>query len=157
MHQEMDTEVLWFRSQIDWWIGMILVVLPFVGLSGLISEWRSGDIRSVIALVISMVFIVALYGVFVISIRYGMTRDDLIIQFGVMKRRIRYADISEVRPTKNPLSAPALSLNRLEIRTTRTTFGRILISPFPREEFLAALAVRAGLIRHGERLVRTID
>ena len=46
----------------------------------------------------------------------------------------RIADIESIRPTHNPLSAPAASLDRLEIRF----IGRrsVLVSPRRQEEFI---------------------
>ena len=89
--------------------------------------------------------------------RYGIARDDLIIRFGVVRQRIRLDEIREVVPTHNPLSSPALSLDRLAIRTGPSIFSGTMISPADREVFLATLALRTGLRQDGNRLVRITD
>lgn len=89
-----------------------------------------------------------------IPIRYGIEDNWLIIRFGVVRRRIPLSDIREVHPTHNPLSSPALSLDRLAIRIDDGYMGMSLISPAQREEFLTLLASSAVLAREGDRLVR---
>jgi hypothetical protein len=89
----------------------------------------------------------------VIPVRYGVSSDRLVIRFGVVRRHVDLAAIREVYPTHNPLASPALSLDRLAIRTGDGPFGMSLISPGEREEFLSALASGAGLVRNNDRLV----
>ena len=74
--------------------------------------------------------------------------------FGICRRRIPFADLSEVRPKSNPLSAPALSLDRLRVRFGRGAFRALMISPAARDLFLDELARKAGLKREGDRLFR---
>ncbi len=69
---------------------------------------------------------------------------------------IPLAEISEVRPTSNPLSAPALSLDRLRVQFGRGLVGAVFISPVDRDHFLDELAQKAGLKREGARLVRRV-
>jgi hypothetical protein len=69
--------------------------------------------------------------------------------------RIPLGDIVEVRPTRSPLSSPALSLDRLHIRFGEGFFKAAMISPADRQELLGELAARAGLQRDGDRLVRS--
>ena len=53
---------------------------------------------------------------------------------------IAYRDITSVRLSHNPLSAPALSLRRLEIRYGKHAW--VLISPRDRDAFIASLRRR---------------
>ncbi len=71
---------------------------------------------------------------------YTLTDSDLLIRSAFLTWRIPLASIRRVRPTRNPMASPALSMNRLEIRTTRG-FGP-LISPRNRSEFLQLLRER---------------
>ena len=65
-----------------------------------------------------------------------------IVRSGPVRRRLAIADIVAITPTRNPLSAPALSLDRLRIDVRRG--GYVLISPADRDAFLADLEARRG-------------
>ncbi len=40
--------LLWFRSKVDWWIAVVLVILPLVQVEGAISALRRGDQEALI-------------------------------------------------------------------------------------------------------------
>lgn len=149
-----DIEVRWFRSKVDWWLGVVLLVVPLVELTALVTALRTGDRETAMATAIGVGLVAAVYGLLLTPVRYGLSRECLIIRFGVMRRRVAFDAIDQVRRTHNPLAAPALSLDRLAIQTRGTRLGLNLISPLEREEFLSDLAERAGLARDGDRLVR---
>jgi hypothetical protein len=150
-----DPEVRWFRSKIDWWLGLILVALPLVELGALLAALRSGERDAAIATAAGFAMVAAIYGLLLIPVRYGVSNEHLIIRFGVVRRRIALDAIGEVYATHNPLSSPALSLERLAVRTGAGLSGMSLISPLEREEFLSTLAAKARLVRDGDRLVRS--
>ncbi|MDT8434491.1 MAG: PH domain-containing protein [Anaerosomatales bacterium] len=87
-------------------------------------------------------------------VRFGIARDELIVRFGIVRLRIPLDTIQEVVLTHNPLSAPALSLDRLAVRTGMSPLSETMISPADREAFLSTLAMHSGLRRDGDRLVR---
>jgi len=69
--------------------------------------------------------------------RYDLSGGTLIIRSGPFRWSIPVADIKSITPTRNPLSSPALSLDRLRIE-----YGReraVMISPNQKEAFLRAL------------------
>jgi hypothetical protein len=104
---------------------------------------------------VAMVLIVfGIYFGLVFPMRYGLDDTDLLVRFGVCRQRVPLADITEVRPTHNPLSSPALSLDRLHVQYGPGFFKAVMISPADREGFLDDLARSAGLKREGDRLVR---
>lgn len=70
---------------------------------------------------------------------YTITETDLLVQSGPFRWRIPLATIRSVRPTRNPLSSPALSMDRLEVRYQK---GMVLISPEEQERFLEELRRR---------------
>ncbi|WOV86868.1 PH domain-containing protein [Sporosarcina oncorhynchi] len=64
--------------------------------------------------------------------------DGLItIRFGPFKSKVKIADIRKLRATKNPLSAPALSISRIEI--AYGAYGMTLVSPKDRVLFIKTL------------------
>ena len=70
----------------------------------------------------------------------GLTEHDLLVRSGPFRWRVPLGQIHSVTPTRNPLSSPALSLDRLRIEYGDGKW--ILISPRERERFLEALEAR---------------
>lgn len=149
-------KTIWYRSKVDWWLGLILIVVPLVSLAVLVASFRSSDRVELVVAIMTCIFIAALYGLLIIPVRYGIAEDELIIRFGVVRWRVRLRAIEEVKPTRNPLSSPALSLDRLAVRTGPGLLSMTLISPADREDFLKLLAMRSGLGWDGNRLVRVV-
>jgi membrane protein YdbS with pleckstrin-like domain len=87
------------------------------------------------------------------STLYQVTDRELIVRSGPFRWTIPISDVESVRPSRSPLSSPALSLDRLEIRYAG---GRMLmISPKDREGFLETLVSRSrDLHRAGEHVRR---
>ncbi len=74
------------------------------------------------------------------STRYYINerKNQLVVTSGPLKWRIDIESITAITETRNPLSSPALSLDRLLI-----CYGRhqqIMVSPKNKHEFLVALA-----------------
>lgn len=146
--------MVWYPSKVDRWLGVILVLIPLIELFVVGLSLRSGEAEGIIAGLITLVFVALLYVGVVLPVRYGITDRELIIRFGLVRQRIPLEKITEVRPTRSPLASPALSMDRLAIRTGKGFLPGAQISPARREEFLTLLASRAGLARQGDRLVR---
>lgn len=86
--------------------------------------------------------------------RYTLTEGKLIVQSGPFRWVIELDSITEVFPTRNPLSSPACSLDRLHIRYRPSRQG-IMISPQDKAVFLQDLVVLSpGLTLDGDRMVR---
>ena len=69
---------------------------------------------------------------------YTIKGKELEIRFGFLyKQKIDITSIREIKETNNPLSSPAASLDRLDIRYGRS--GSVLISPQRKEEFVNKL------------------
>jgi len=104
---------------------------------------------SLFFLILAILMPVVLYG-----ISYTLTRDKLIIKCAFLFRSIiSLKQIIEVYPTRNPLSAPACSLDRLRIKYTGHWFGA-LISPDDKQVFMQDLIQRCPqLVRKNDRLV----
>lgn len=93
----------------------------------------------------------ALYGT-----GYGFLGSELRIHSGPFVWRVPLADVDRVKPTRNPLSGPAPSLDRLEVRYGG---GRrfVLISPEDKGGFLRALAARAPQLEVDGHSARRVD
>ncbi|KAF2514136.1 PH domain-containing protein [Flavobacterium salilacus subsp. salilacus] len=70
---------------------------------------------------------------------YVINNDSLQIKMGIIEyQQVKISDITSVKRTNNPVSAPALSLKRLEVRYGNR-FDYLLISPKDRDAFIANL------------------
>ena len=71
--------------------------------------------------------------------RYSITPSDLAIRCAFLTSRIPLHSITKVQPTRTALSAPALSLDRLEVTHDA---GIAVISPANTDRFLAEIRAR---------------
>ena len=77
------------------------------------------------------------------------------IRSGPFRFRVPLGEVISVEPSRNPLSSPACSLDRLLIRYGRR---QIMVSPKDRLAFLDALARRGSqLVRDGDRVIKGGD
>jgi Bacterial PH domain len=71
---------------------------------------------------------------------YAVTADDLIVHAGPFRRTVPLHSISSLRATRDRRQAPALSLDRIEVRYDSR---RVLVSPRDRTGFVRAILERA--------------
>ncbi len=147
-------QLRWYRSKIDWWLVPVLCLPPLVALAVCVAFVLAGSTFGILLGVAVAVAVAGIYIGLVFPTQYGLDDTQLVVRFGVCRQRIPLADISEVTPTQNPLSAPALSLDRLGIQFGQGVFKAVMISPADRDHFLDELAQKAGLRREGDRLFR---
>jgi hypothetical protein len=144
----------WYRSKVDWWLGVLLGLAPALVVVGGVLAVVGGAPSDAYAAVGGLAVLGAVYGGLVLPMRYGMSDRELVVRHGLVRQRIRLADITEVKRTRSPLSSPALSLDRLAVKFGEGMFRSVMISPLEREAFLEELARKAGLARDGEGLRR---
>ncbi len=152
-----------YRSKVDWWVGLIIaigvVVILGNGIFLLVKPPPDGSPAILAPIAIGMFLMAAFMAWILFSTRYTITARDLLVRSAFFRWRIPLEQITEVRPSHNPLSSPALSLDRLRVNyerpNRRTTF--ILISPKAKDQFLNELAEAAGLEMEADRLVRNAD
>lgn len=144
----------WYPSKVDWWLVPLLSLAPVASIVACISLVLEGQLAALPWAVGGVLLVLGVYLGLVIPMKYGLDDTTLVVRFGICRQRIALADILEVRPTHNPLSSPALSLDRLRIQFGPGLFKAVMISPADRDRFLDDLAERAGLTREGDRLVR---
>jgi hypothetical protein len=144
---------VWYASKVDLWIGAGMCIPPAASVASIASLAWAGA-AALPSAVLSTALVVGVYGGLVLPMKYGITDTEIVVRHGLVRQRIPLADITEVRPTSNPLSAPALSLDRLRIQFGEGFFKSAMISPRDKGRFLDELAAKAGLRREGDRLVR---
>ncbi len=149
-----DIPAQWYRSKVDWWLALVLCVPPVASVSVCIALVQAGKMSELPIGIGSLLLVVAIYFGLVFPMRYGLDNTHLIVRFGICRQRIPLAGVLEVHLTHNPLSSPALSLDRLHVQYGPGFFKAFMISPADRDHFLDDLAQKAGLKREGDRLVR---
>lgn len=123
-----------YRSKTDTWLLMILaaaVIASLVAAAATLTEGSSSDWP---VAVLTAVLGAGLPVWVVVSTRYTLGQGLLIVQSGPFKWRIPVAEITRITPSSNPISSPALSLDRLRI-----DYGRgksLLISPRDKDQFI---------------------
>lgn len=145
-------EVRWFRSKVDWWLAGILMMAAAGATLAAVVAIVTGN--GTAAALIGWLGLFALLRGLVFPMRYGIGAGQLVIRHGLVRQRCKLSEIIEVRPTRNPLSSPALSLDRLMVKRGEGAFDSVMVSPADREAFLALLADAAGLARRGDTLRR---
>lgn len=118
-----------YRSKVDLWIVVVIVLAVACSVAPFFQEGQP-LLGIAIGIAATLVFVWMLR-----TTRYIIRDNVLVIKSCFMSYGTwRIADIESIRPTRNPLSAPAASLDRLEIRF----IGRrsVLVSPRRKEEFI---------------------
>lgn len=130
-----------FTSKRDVWLGLILFGSigygTFLSISAFISN-ESSIGESIFAIFLNLVIILFICWLW-FSTYYVLDDKELVIRCGPINRRIPYREITSAHKTWNPLSSPALSLKRINIKYQ---FGMALISPKDRDKFLRLLKER---------------
>lgn len=103
---------------------------------------RDGRWVPALTLIFPLTFILSL----LLHTRYTITESEVLIVCGPLAWQVPVQQITRIRPTRNPLSSPALSLDRLEIRYGK--YDSVLVSPADQAGFLAALLRLNPAIRH---------
>ena len=120
-----------FKSKVDIWMAILILFVPISLIYGVITE------PSAVLLLVTA-FITVLICVLFFGTKYVIEKDELIVYGGIYKKRIPIKHIQSLRPSKNPLSAPAMSIDRIEI-TFNPHIQVILVSPKEKELFVKKL------------------
>jgi len=132
-----------FKSKIDWWMYLLFFCWFALNLWSVMKLLVDGGLG---AIIMTVCFTPVTLLVFIPMWRntyYEIGEDGLLIRGGLGKgRTIAYDRITSVCRTRNPVSSPALSMDRVEIRYVYKS-GKAsdiaIISPLDREEFFKRL------------------
>jgi membrane protein YdbS with pleckstrin-like domain len=127
------------RSKKDIWLVSLIWLSVLVPLAiGILLLMRTGGDKSpgwtltTTGVVTGLVTLLLTY-----PLRYEILPSELKVRCGLMRWRIPLASIQDVRPTKNPASAPAWSLDRVQIDYLKDGETRsLLISPEDKSAFM---------------------
>lgn len=145
-----------YRSKKDWWLfGLCWGAAPALLVAGLLCV-LFGNPPLGWSLVRDAVVTAAILVITTYPLDYEIGSTELVARCGFMRWRVPLDSIQEVRPSRNPASAPAWSLDRLRVEYMKGAETRTLyISPEDREAFMRDLADEVpGLELSGGRVVR---
>lgn len=126
-----------YKSKTDTWLVAVLMGAMVLSVFSIYLVLASGHLVSWWFIPFTCAVGLGLPLWLLLSTHYTIELQHLLIQCGPLKWRIPLADINAITPTRNPLSSPALSLDRLRIDYGK---GRsIMISPINKEQFLRDL------------------
>lgn len=129
-----------FRSKIDWWLLLIFIVVTGNILMKIYEANHHYSLASNFQhlFIYSLVILVIWLPVF--NTYYVVENNTLTIRSLVFRWEININDITRIEPTHNPLSSPALSLDRLKIYYMKDgRVATVMISPKDKEGFLNML------------------
>ncbi|MBE6272631.1 MAG: hypothetical protein E7097_01900 [Bacteroides sp.] len=134
-----------FYSKVDWWYYVLIAVM---GGWMVYLFWIKEIIVAFIFMAITSFMIRMLT-----SMRYIVTSDDmLVIEYGLQflkPVRIPLSDIVRIERKFNPISSPALSLDRIEVYFRKGKWVvSVCISPKNREDMVRMLQKRNGQISY---------
>jgi hypothetical protein len=125
-----------FRSKIDGWLVIVMVAALAISLIAIAPAVYQGLWWVVIPLAGTFGFVLWV----MLGTYYGIEGNRLVVRSGPFRWRIPINEIEEMTPTHNPLSSPALSLDRLRIKYSG---GRsVMISPEDKDRFIAEVERR---------------
>ena len=126
-----------FRSKVDAWLLIVMITSMLVCLAAAYTTVMQGHlVNYAIALFIVLVG-TGLPIWLLLSTRYAVSNYELKVSSGPFSWTISITSISAVNDTRSPLSSPALSLDRLEIKYGEGKM--ILVSPVDKVGFRAAI------------------
>ncbi|MGD8700555.1 MAG: PH domain-containing protein [Gemmatimonadales bacterium] len=144
-----------YPSKRDWWLVLLLWAAAIGMGAAAVGLWVDPaplGLRAGLTPVLAVVAVLTLWILY--STRYSFERDRLVVRSGPFRWRVDLDSIVEVVPTRNPLSSPACSLDRLRIRYGSSRMG-IMISPENKAAFLRDLVARVpGLELVGDTVAR---
>jgi|SRR5690625_652245 len=130
-----------YRSKIDAWLVIVLVVSMGIMLASVSTVLLSSPEQGRVVVLVSLVLAVGLPAWVFMSTRYVVSRRQLRVQCGPFRWKIPVADIVRITPSNSPLASPALSLDRLRIE-----YGSgksLLVSPRLASDFIRDLEAQA--------------
>jgi hypothetical protein len=126
-----------FKSKVDRWLLYLLIaVMVFEVVVMSVAATQADTALEATTLVMAALVVAGLLGSMLIGTHYTVEGNTLRIACGPFRWKVAVDAIESVEPTRNPLSSPALSLDRLRIQYGKR---RILVSPADKAGFLRAI------------------
>lgn len=129
-----------YRSKVDGWLTVVLGLGVLISVAATVSAIAAGGWRYLWSAAITIFF--SLFIIWILrGTYYVLDGNILTIKSGPFRWRVPVDEIRGITHTNNPLSSPALSLDRIRIEYSN---GRsIMISPENKDEFIADIKAKS--------------
>jgi len=134
---------MYFPSERDWWLGLLIWGLVLLAAVPALLKPEKGQF-------IIMIAVILFIGWIWFGTGYEILDDELKVRCGPFRQRIPLQEIREIKRTRSPLSSPACSLDRMEIKYGKSR--RVMISPADQEGFIKMLTGKSPQIHLDEDL-----
>jgi len=134
---------MYFPSKRDWWLGLLIWGLVLLAAVPALLKPEKGQF-------IIMIAVILFIGWIWFGTGYEILDDELKVRCGPFRQRIPLQEIREIKRTRSPLSSPACSLDRMEIKYGKSK--RVMISPADKEGFIKMLTGKSPQIHLDEDL-----
>ena len=136
-----------YKSKKDTWLMMVIYGSVLAALAASVTLVVSGSPADLL-IAVSLFAAGVIFPIWLVRTTYYVLDDQqLIVRSGPFRWSILLARIDSVKRSRNILSSPALSLDRVQIRYDHFRF--VLISPEDRDRFLAELENRRSRVAQG--------
>lgn len=130
-----------FRGKVSWWfyaimIGVAVLLIPLIVVSAFVEPNRAALIMNLLLFVSIECFSVSI----AVHNFVVLEKEDLLIVFGLVWRRIPYEEITALTTTNNPMSSLAASLDRIEVKCRE--HASTMIAVVDKERFLCEMKKR---------------
>lgn len=130
-----------YKSKVDWWFIIILVAGSIVLFQKIYFSLQSYSLYQNFPYLIFYSLIFLLIWLPITTTYYVVDQNFLKVQSMFLKWKIPLESIQKIEQTSNPLSAPALSLDRIKIEYIKNGVCRsIMVSPKNKTEFIKAIS-----------------
>lgn len=138
-----------YPSKVDTWLAALMLAAFVVMVVGVQGAYRDGEYVGVLVGFGAICLVVALTW----PTDYTLFQREIVVRSGLIRYRIPYSSIVEVKPSRAMWSAPAWSLDRLLIRCGKKMF---LISPVDKWGFMADVAKHDPGLVYEDGVVRRV-
>ena len=130
-----------FTSKIDFWLAFLMLGSSLLLILVPVWEWmyNNSSIKRILFISLFTMPSAILLLLIFFNVKYSLSDDELFVKNGFSTQGIPLKDIIYIIPTNSMLSAPALSLDRIEIKYEG---GSIVISPKDKDGFYRAIQER---------------
>jgi Bacterial PH domain len=127
-----------FKSRVDGWFRAVVLLVIAAELAVIVGAAVSvRDPLATTGIILGSLAVVALVLSVLLNTSYTVDRGVLTARSGPLCWKVPLDQIRSVEATRNPLSSPALSFDRLRIRYGNNRF--ILVSPVDKSGFMRAI------------------
>jgi len=126
-----DRQEQLFKSKVDWWyfalMAAVLVLTGMVAVPGVLAgRWGMALLVTPLGLMVWNYF----------STYYVISDDVLLVRCLLLRKTVRLASVTRLRASRDSQSAPALSLDRIEVLSKGES---VLVSPKDKVAFIRAI------------------